>query len=262
MWRPPSRPTRRLARRGRGGRRRLEKSESHPRARRPTEGRRFFLRADGDRPPPGARARSVPSFRPERGVFSWRPHRRFRAGQRQQRAPTRAPPRRAGARRRGFALVLLAAVASLVVALLVGPAPISFGEVVGGAGPPADGADGAASLARHGRLDVRLPRALVGFLVGGGLAVAGAALQGLFRNPLAEPGVLGISSGASLGAVLAIYFQLAGRAVWTLPACAFAGRGHRRHARVRDRGAPRARAGVHGDAAAGRRRARWRSTCR
>jgi len=51
---------------------------------------------------------------------------------------------------------------------------------------------------------------LVGFVAGGALAVAGAALQGLFRNPLAEPGVLGISSGASLGAVLAIYFQIAG----------------------------------------------------
>ena len=70
---------------------------------------------------------------------------------------------------------------------------------------------------------MRLPRALVGFVVGGGLAVAGAALQGLFRNPLAEPGVLGISSGASLGAVLAILLHLAGRTVVALPACAFVG---------------------------------------
>jgi iron complex transport system permease protein len=122
-----------------------------------------------------------------------------------------------------FALVLLAAVVAVVVGLLVGPAQLSPGEVMG-------------ALARRlsGKLDplrwrdtvvvgVRLPRVLVGFVAGGALAVAGAALQGLFRNPLAEPGVLGISSGASLGAVLAIYFHLAGRAVWLLPACAFLG---------------------------------------
>jgi iron complex transport system permease protein len=72
-------------------------------------------------------------------------------------------------------------------------------------------------------LSVRLPRALVGLLVGGGLAVAGATLQGLFRNPLCDPGVLGVSSGASLGAVLAIYLGLAARFVWATPLCAFLG---------------------------------------
>jgi iron complex transport system permease protein len=63
----------------------------------------------------------------------------------------------------------------------------------------------------------------VALLVGGALAVAGATLQGLFRNPLADPGVLGVSSGASLGAVLAIAMGLAARAAWALPLCAFAG---------------------------------------
>jgi iron complex transport system permease protein len=140
--------------------------------------------------------------------------------------PPPARPGRARFRWRaatGFALVLLAAVGAVVVGLLVGPAHISPADVVG-------------ALARRiaGRIDplswrdtvvvgVRLPRVLVGFVAGGALAVAGAALQGLFRNPLAEPGVLGISSGASLGAVLAIYFHIAGRATWLLPACAFAG---------------------------------------
>jgi iron complex transport system permease protein len=141
---------------------------------------------------------------------------------------TPPPDRAARARFRlrvttGFALVLLAAVGAVVVGLLVGPAHISPAEVVGAL---------ARRLAGHGDptswrdtvvVSVRLPRVLVGFVAGGALAVAGAALQGLFRNPLAEPGVLGISSGASLGAVLAIYFHLAGRAVWLLPACAFAG---------------------------------------
>ncbi len=52
--------------------------------------------------------------------------------------------------------------------------------------------------------DLRLPRLLTGMLVGAALAVSGAVLQGLFRNPLADPGLVGVASGASLGAVLAI----------------------------------------------------------
>lgn len=52
--------------------------------------------------------------------------------------------------------------------------------------------------------DIRLPRVAMGIVVGAGLAVSGAVLQGLFRNPLADPGVIGVTSGASLGAVAAI----------------------------------------------------------
>lgn len=52
--------------------------------------------------------------------------------------------------------------------------------------------------------DIRLPRALLGLLIGAALAVSGAVMQGLFRNPLADPGLIGISSGAALGAVLMI----------------------------------------------------------
>ena len=74
-------------------------------------------------------------------------------------------------------------------------------------------------------LHVRLPRVLVGLCVGGGLALCGAALQALFRNPLADPGVLGVSSGAALGAVIALYLGLAAHSVWPLPilACGSAG---------------------------------------
>src|SRR5690606_15178541 len=57
-------------------------------------------------------------------------------------------------------------------------------------------------------MEIRLPRALLGLLVGGTLGLCGAALQGLLRNPLAEPGLLGASSGAALGAVLVFYFGL------------------------------------------------------
>ena len=53
---------------------------------------------------------------------------------------------------------------------------------------------------------VRLPRVLLALLVGAGLGISGAAMQGLLRNPLADPGVLGVSTGASLGAVLTLYF--------------------------------------------------------
>lgn len=52
--------------------------------------------------------------------------------------------------------------------------------------------------------DIRMPRALLGFLIGAALAMSGAVMQGLFRNPLADPGLVGISSGAALGAVLMI----------------------------------------------------------
>ncbi|WP_160717652.1 FecCD family ABC transporter permease [Chitinophaga solisilvae] len=57
-------------------------------------------------------------------------------------------------------------------------------------------------------LMIRLPRVLLGVLTGAGLAVAGAAMQGLFRNPMADPGLIGISSGASVGAVLVLSLQL------------------------------------------------------
>jgi iron complex transport system permease protein len=55
-------------------------------------------------------------------------------------------------------------------------------------------------------LDVRLPRSLLALMMGATLGLSGAVLQGLTRNPLAEPGLLGVSTGAALGAVIAIYF--------------------------------------------------------
>ena len=58
-------------------------------------------------------------------------------------------------------------------------------------------------------LELRLPRAVLAVLIGAALGMAGAVLQGLTRNPLAEPFLLGVSAGASLGAVIAIYFGLA-----------------------------------------------------
>lgn len=71
--------------------------------------------------------------------------------------------------------------------------------------------------------EIRLPRALTAWCVGAALAISGAALQGLLRNPLAEPGVLGVSSSASLGATVSIYYGFAAGAFWMLPIFAIAG---------------------------------------
>lgn len=65
--------------------------------------------------------------------------------------------------------------------------------------------------------EIRLPRALAAFVAGACLGAAGGALQGLLRNPLADPGVLGVSSAAALGAVIVIYFNLAALSVWIVP---------------------------------------------
>jgi iron complex transport system permease protein len=78
--------------------------------------------------------------------------------------------------------------------------------------------------------DIRLPRAILGFLIGASLAVSGAVMQGLFRNPLADPGLVGVSSGAGLGAVVMIVlgggfaaplYALLG--IYALPVAAFGG---------------------------------------
>jgi iron complex transport system permease protein len=74
-------------------------------------------------------------------------------------------------------------------------------------------------------LDLRLPRVIAGALVGAALSVAGSVLQALLRNPLADPYVLGISSGAAVGAVLAILFGLGATILgsYAVPGAAFAG---------------------------------------
>ncbi len=66
-------------------------------------------------------------------------------------------------------------------------------------------------------LDIRLPRALLAIVVGATLGLAGAALQGLLRNPLAEPGIIGVSNGAALGAVIVFYYGFSGIAWFVLP---------------------------------------------
>src|SRR6267378_6107323 len=116
-------------------------------------------------------------------------------------------------------LLLLAAVT--LGSLLVGAAPVSPGAVldlITGRGP-SEGTDRTVILA------IRVPRIAAALLAGGALAVAGAGFQALTRNPLAEPSVLGVSSGAAFGVIVAQVFGLGGGLVDAvgIAACAFAG---------------------------------------
>ncbi|MNQ33565.1 Hemin transport system permease protein HmuU [compost metagenome] len=77
------------------------------------------------------------------------------------------------------------------------------------------------ALWRNVLIDIRLPRVLFALVAGAALAISGAAMQALFRNPLAEPGLIGISAGGSLGAVAAIVLTSGG--FWILAPAAFAG---------------------------------------
>ncbi|WP_196599751.1 FecCD family ABC transporter permease [Pectinatus frisingensis] len=70
---------------------------------------------------------------------------------------------------------------------------------------------------------IRMPRMLVGVLVGAALGISGAVMQGLFSNPLADPGIIGVSAGASMGAVIAIALGLAAQNVFMMPLFALCG---------------------------------------
>src|SRR5439155_21390466 len=107
-----------------------------------------------------------------------------------------------------FVLMLVALLAALALALAVGPYPLDLSDVLHG-GARALGLEGGTPTPGEivfGR--VRLPRVAAGMLVGAALAGAGAAYQTLFRNPLVSPDILGVSTGAGLGAVLGILLSL------------------------------------------------------
>ncbi|PYO91700.1 MAG: hypothetical protein DMD58_03635 [Gemmatimonadetes bacterium] len=104
-----------------------------------------------------------------------------------------------------WSVLVVVAVLALVTSVILGPAAVPLSDLL--------------------RSDIvwslRVPRALLAFLVGGSLGVAGASLQALVRNPLADPFLLGLSGGAGLGAVVAIALHLPGP--WALPIAAFLG---------------------------------------
>ncbi len=117
----------------------------------------------------------------------------------------------------GLLAILVAAL--FAASLLIGPAALglveSLSALVAG-GPEGD----AVTLIMR---EVRLPRAVLGLLIGAALGLAGAAMQGFLRNPLAEPGLIGTSGSAALGAVIALQTGLAGAHVLALPGLALLG---------------------------------------
>lgn len=123
-------------------------------------------------------------------------------------------------------LMLVLLMALLVANLFQGPVNIHFKAVFSMLGESlgiASSQEGIRPWMQSVLMDVRMPRILVGALAGASLAICGAVMQGMFRNPLASPSILGVSSGASLGAVIALYFGLATISVWALPVFASLG---------------------------------------
>ncbi|MEJ8572600.1 iron ABC transporter permease [Microbaculum marinum] len=143
--------------------------------------------------------------------------------------------RRSPGDRAGHALLTAAVLAALVIvvsflSLAVGPSgftPVRAATLLFGLG-----GDASAANARDALIvwEIRLPRTLLGLGVGAGLAVSGAVMQGLFRNPLADPGLVGVTAGAALAAVSTIVLGsgfllpiLGDRIFYALPVSAFAG---------------------------------------
>jgi len=117
-----------------------------------------------------------------------------------------------------LAITLCSLVLALFVgALVIGPADMSLGQSLHAL---LAGGDGPMTLVMR---EIRLPRAILGLLIGASLGLAGAAMQGYLRNPLADPGLIGVSGSAALGAVLSIQTGLAAAVALALPMMALGG---------------------------------------
>jgi iron complex transport system permease protein len=142
---------------------------------------------------------------------------------------SRAAGDRTAIARLTLAFLVLLSIVALALSIATGASDAS---AVGVIGALLSGAEDTALSVRDRIIvfDIRMPRALLGFLIGGALAMSGAVMQGLFRNPLADPGLVGISSGSALGAVLMIVLGSSLPAgvmltlgAYALPIAAFAG---------------------------------------
>ena len=105
-----------------------------------------------------------------------------------------------------YSVLLGTLVGTCILAMFVGAVDVPVGRML-----------------ESGEIRLRLARVLLAVVAGAGLSVSGVIFQALLRNPLAEPYVLGVSSGAGLGAVLAIVLHVVALGTWTLPGMAFAG---------------------------------------
>ena len=115
-----------------------------------------------------------------------------------------------------LAALALAVVALFALSLLVGPAGVAAGDSLSAL----FGDHGALSMVMR---EIRLPRAILAVMVGASLGLAGAAMQGYLRNPLAEPGLIGVSGAAALGAVIALQTGFATAFALALPVSALGG---------------------------------------
>lgn len=121
-----------------------------------------------------------------------------------------------------LAALVVMTILAVLLSLQVGPADVGILQAVARSTSANE-----AELARIVIFELRFPRTLVAVATGASLALAGATMQGLFRNPLADPGLLDVSSGAALGAVSVIVLggllPLAWMGAWLLPGAAFLG---------------------------------------
>lgn len=113
--------------------------------------------------------------------------------------------------------LVLGCLIAIVCACLIGSTPLPADRVVAAFFGSAEAGDQIVVSS------IRFPRALAAFLVGAALGLSGAALQGLLRNPLAEPGVLGVSATASLTATFSLYYGLVSFSPWILPLSSISG---------------------------------------
>ncbi len=114
-------------------------------------------------------------------------------------------------------VLLLGLPLAVVLSLAIGRVELPFSELISGFAEPKP------NLAWLILTELRIPRTVLALIVGATLGLGGGALQGLLRNPLAEPGLLGVSGGAALGAVIAIYFGLAANFALAIPLLGIAG---------------------------------------
>lgn len=121
-------------------------------------------------------------------------------------------------------VIVVALLVSIVAAAGTGAFAIPPGDVLRSMAKALGlGDHGLADLSHDVLWRIRFPRVALSVLVGASLGCAGAAMQGTFANPLAEPGIIGVSAGASLGAIAAIVIGLTTFGVWALPVAAFIG---------------------------------------
>ena len=116
-----------------------------------------------------------------------------------------------------YAFMITAFFLSMLVSMRFGAVDLSVGDIAGAL------ANGPGSTEHTIFYKVRLPRVMLGAVAGAGLAMVGAVMQGIFSNPLADPGIIGVSSGAATGAVLSIALGWATESMFVMPAFAFCG---------------------------------------